>query len=220
MKYQPFLVLSILFFGLPAFGQNAATYITRITELKNLKIDTVLFYEPCAISGLPPLTDTCRLTHSKYLIWKEQGNTFIQKFADCFDKNAEGFVELISKPLIVKDSRLLKFVENNFELFANQAIEPAIIKENTGNMKVYKVLKAYDDCFTAIDLYLATQIIKRGFTNTDVSDGNIRDLDSGHVRLERPNLNYKYNISTIVCTLKSFLENEIERLETKNEFKY
>ena len=80
------LLLLTIFISTVSFGQNSTAVETRVKRfqdsLKQIGIDTFFNYS-LACSGAIYPADTCNFFDKCYLLWKQNGNTFLQKYDGC-----------------------------------------------------------------------------------------------------------------------------------------
>lgn len=223
---QPRNSLLIFFFFIFCCGYrtNAQKDIwdKKIDELTNKGIDTLLFYFISPFNYWPDVekTDTGICIYPRYLMWKEEGNVYVQKFISCFDKDWAVTTDVASCPVQLSSCKPYNFLSTYFNSILPEIILPGEIKVRVGNVDTCYLIKSFHSGSVNITIFLKGQQFDKGFDFNSFDNGIVYEADNRTVRMVQESVNYKYNVSTYTYRLWLLLGDFTQKVNAEIKFKY
>jgi hypothetical protein len=198
------LLCPIIFISTFSFGQHVNEIETRVTKFQDSlrinNVDTFFKYSLVCLGGMY-LADTCNFFDNRYLLWKQNENTFLQKFDGC----------KLYKPLMLDTINPLTFYITHRKKIDGEIIyRPTYIQSKHGDT-VTTIEQTIDHtCF-----YEMTFLIQKRKVFKSVSDYNLtfKKFDNG-----RKNMYYNYNQKTQLKKLIEGITQLLKKLDTDKRF--
>jgi hypothetical protein len=199
------LLLSLaIFISTVSFGQSSNDIETRVTRfqdsLKQHKIDTFFRYSLVCLGGMYP-ADTCNFFDNCYLLWKQNGNTFLQKFDGC----------KLYKSLVLDTLNPLTFyIAQHKKINAEKIYHPTYIQSKHGDT-VTTIEQTIDHtCFYEMSFLVENRKVFKKVSEYDLT---FKKFDNG-----RKNMYYNYNQQTQLKKLIEQITYLIKELDTNKKF--
>ncbi|MDB5279252.1 MAG: hypothetical protein JWR61_4207 [Ferruginibacter sp.] len=198
------LLCPIIFISTFSFGQNLNEIETRVTRfqdsLKENNIDTFFKYS-LVCSGSVNITDTCNVFNDCYLLWKQKGNTFLQKFDGC----------KLYKPLLLDTINPLTFYITHRKKIDGEIIySPTYIQSKHGET-VTTISQTIDHtCFYEMTFFIKKRKVCKRASDFDLS---FKEFDNG-----RKNMYFNYNSQTQLKKLIEQITQFVKQLHTDKLF--
>ena len=175
----------------------------RIKELRESKIDTIVYYEDCCL-----LKFSMEIGYEcpNYIVWFKNAHLFIQKFTTRLEK----LREFSSAPVKANDTTLFWFLSTKTERLFNEPILPRIIHFKKDSFDYYWPVHTSHECIK----YLMFILDDRQETLTL----NQSDLFDKEPREGLQNLNYNFNQQLTVTRFQIRLDTIIRELEVNKRF--
>ena len=202
-RLLPFLTI---FFSTVSFGQSLNDIDIEVKKfqdsLKQKGIDTLFKYS-LACSGLILYpTDTCNFYESSYLLWKQNGNTFLQKFDGC----------KLYKPLLLDTINPLTFYILNRKKIDGEIIyHPAYIESKHGDTVITIEQTIDHTCFYEMTFLINKRKVFKYVSEYDLT---FKNFENG-----RKNMYYNYNQQTQLKRLIEQITQLLKQLGTDDKFK-
>jgi len=198
------LLCLLIFVSTFSFGQNLNELETRVTKFQDSlwqnNVDTFFKYSLVCLGGMYP-ADTCNFFDNRYLLWKQNGSTFLQKFDGC--KLYKSFVLDTINPLTF-------YITHRKKIDGEIIYRPTYIQSKHGDT-VTTIEQTIDHtCF-----YEMTFLIQKRKVLKSVSDYDLtfKKLDNG-----RKNIYYDYNQQTHLKKLIEQTTYLLKRFDTDKNF--
>ena len=199
------LLLLTIFFSTVSFAQSPNGIETKVKRfqdsLKQKNIDTFFNYSLACSGGIYSPADTCNFIGDCYLLWKQNGNTFLQKFDGC----------KVYKPLLLDTINPLTFyIPHRKNIDGEIIYHPTYIQSKHGDTVITIEQTIDHTCF-----YEMTFLInkRKVFKNVSEYDLAFKNFDNG-----RKNMYYNYNQQTQLKRLIEQITQLIKQLDTGNKF--
>jgi hypothetical protein len=191
MKYFLVLMFALLLTG-KIYGQNArsvtdAKVATKIAEFKNKGISKYIsYYMECFGGARPYYPDSCVAYNKKYLVWKENGKSYRQRFDECRDYDRE----LIS-------DKMYNIVDVNYDQLKKDSIKYPQHYDSINGKKELLTSTVDHSCITNIKIYWGNKMLEKWI------DGYVTDTKyiEGPYDSKFLNINYKSNKRTYLYKL-------------------
>ena len=201
------IILSILISLVQLFtvvGQGFPQNIQdRIKELRDSKIDTIVYYEDCCL-----LKFSMQIGYEcpNYIVWIKNAHLFIQKFAT----RLENYREFSSAPVKTNDTALFWFLSTKTERLFGERILPRIIHYKNDSFDYYWPVQTTHECLKYLLFFLGDRQVTLRLNQSDLFDKEPRQ--------GLQNLNYNYNQKLIVTRFQISLDSLIRDIEANNRF--
>lgn len=190
---------------------------TALTNLRLLKIDTVVQFTPFQSLQVPVDKGKFHIIYSSYLFWKKDGNSYLTKISSCIDSLSENSFDTIFKTIRFPEEAIYDNIIENLDLLRTEHLKPGVVQFHNGSKDTTVVIRSSHPGYTGISLYLGTSEIENGYSSNQIYDGTILNGD-GTFRRKEESVNYKYNTSTFIYRITSRLSKLLEALESTNSF--
>ena len=178
------------------YKNEVTAIITKTDEFRTKKIDFIVYKKYSIGSIRLNRIDSntclnCNPDYPLYLIWNENGKTWIQKFDSCG----------LFFPVELKNSKIVNFINENFEIITSEKIKYYRTDKNTYSMVDHSTFKQFLIVKSDIEIYNHFDVYN---LSNDSDDANI---------------NYQYNNNLKIIKLDKIVEEEIQELNSQNLFK-
>ena len=195
MKFFIVLGLCLFSFGF-CFAQLDSISVTykkvnsKILELKGRKIDTIISYHIDCIGRMFLFRpDSCAAQPVKYLLWRDHGQYFVERFDPCKDYNP-----------ILASAHLTLFLQNNFFKIEESKIQYPKLKHIIKGKVIYDYVFIDHSCHYIFEFDINNKLFTK----------NIDDFALETKYYERHlNVNYAKNQSSLLNKLKIMMEKEV-----------
>jgi hypothetical protein len=176
-----------------AFSQTDKQVLNKIKDLHQNKIDTIICYYVNCIGSIHFHTpNNCKPYDVKYLIWRDKGLSFMQRFDEC---NNHEPIEI--------NNQFLNVIQHNYFIIQKEQIKyPEYIFIANGKREINTTLIGHS-CHTIFEIYTGNKTLRK--------DIDAFVLDTKLVDDKYLNRNYTYNQKTILNKLKTTIEAEIKK---------
>jgi hypothetical protein len=193
MKF--FIICCLLLFSAPVcraqldstFSKTDKDVLSKIQELRNKKIDTIVCYYIDCIGALPRLEipDSCTSSKTKYLLWRSNSKSFIQKFDECNVYKA-----------ISINSAFFSLLKHNYKQFKYPEFY-----EIVNGKKILSNIWQDHSCHTMFEIDIKGIIL--------IKDIDAFALDTKYVDDKYLNINYMQNQQSLLKKLKKIAEADV-----------
>lgn len=197
------LLLFSIFFSNALFGQRINNVERRANifcdSLVQNNSDTILNYTLTCVGGFYR-TDTCDFYHDYYLFWKQDGNTFFQKFDGC---NSYKTI------LLDTNNPLTFYISQKTKIDHEIIYPPTYVQSQHGDTGTLIEQSIDHTCY-----YEMTFIIKGKKVIKSVRDYDLtfKTFDNG-----RKNMYYNYNQHTQLRKLINLLKQFTKQIDTNKQ---
>ena len=197
------LLLLSIFFSTALFGQKINDVERRANifcdSLIQNNSDTTLTYTLTCVGGVYR-ADTCDFYHDYYLFWKQNGNTFFQKFDGCNSYKTK---------LLDTTNPLTFYIAQKKKIDHEIIYAPTYVQSQHGGTGTLISQSIDHTCY-----YQMTFIIREKKIIKSVSDYNLtfKTFDNG-----RKNMYYNYNQHTQLKKLVDLLTQFTKQIDTDNQ---
>jgi hypothetical protein len=155
----------------------------------------------------------------KYLIWKANGKTCVQKYIECSPDSGESILSLESYPVCMDTSVVHNFIGKNFIAVMDSEIFPVILSGRKNGQEFYYTYSSQNILYQ-LGIYTKDTVINLEVNSEHVrKDYSLRNED-GTVRQYIENANYGWNSSTALWKLIEMIERQVTFLDEKKLFRF
>lgn len=197
------LLCFVIFISTISYGQNLNEIEIKVTKfkdsLKQNNVDTFFKYSLVCLGGMHPV-DTCNYFDNRYILWKQNGNTFLQKFDEC----------KLYKPLILDTINPLTFYISHRKKIDGEIIyRPTYIQSKHGDTVTTIEHTIDHTCFHEMTFLIQKRSVFKRVSDYDLT---FKKFDNG-----RKNMYYNYNQHTQLKKLIDLLTQFTKQIDTDKQ---